>query len=134
MALKATSVQFSGVMPGGHASASFEVAVENAYMIPPIALREGTWIVLRDDAHELFEGEVLSVKPVVDADGHKLAVECGGMDGFAGAADRLPVFAARSRGGMRRIHRPDGAHRRRGNNVECSYHAQHFDSLVRSRV
>lgn len=77
--VKATNVQFSGVMPGGHASASWEVVVENAYLIPPPALREGEWVVLRDGGHELWEGEILSVKPTVEGSTHKLMVEGGGM-------------------------------------------------------
>jgi hypothetical protein len=79
MTLKATNVQFDGSMPGGHGSASFDVVVQNAYMIPPPALREGAWVVLYDDAHELWEGEILSVKPSVVGPVHKLSVTGGGM-------------------------------------------------------
>lgn len=103
MAVKAQNVQFSGVMPGGHASGSFEVEVENAYLMPPPALREGAWVVIYDDAHELFEGEVLSVKPTVEGVKHKLMVELGGMMSVAGRrGDVVQTWVHRGGDGWRR--------------------------------
>lgn len=84
MSFDAKNVQFSGVMPGGHGSASFDVPVGNAYIVPPKAITPGSWIVLRDNAHELFEGEVLSCRPIIEGSAHKFAVECGGMISVAG--------------------------------------------------
>lgn len=82
---KATNVQLGGVMPGGHASASFQVPVENAYLTPYHALREGEWVVVYDDAHELYEGEILSIRPSVQVNGqHVLNVDCGGLLAVAG--------------------------------------------------
>ena len=82
---QATNVQFSGAMPGGHGSAQFEVPVSNAYFLPHHSLREGAWIVMYDDSHELYEGEIFSIKPSVDASGnHKLSVVCGGLISVAG--------------------------------------------------
>jgi hypothetical protein len=72
-------------MPGGHGSASFEVPVANAFLRPHHVLYEGAWIKIYDDAHELYEGEISSVKPSVDSSGqHKLAVTCGGLISVAG--------------------------------------------------
>jgi hypothetical protein len=80
-----TGVQFSGTMPGGHGSASFDVPVANAFLAPYHDLYEGAWIVMYDSAHELYEGEILSVKPSVDSSGqHMLSVVCGGLISTAG--------------------------------------------------
>ena len=68
---RVTNVTFSGVMPGGHASASFEVPVANAYITQHHTLKEGVWISIWDDGHELFEGEILSIKPSVASGVHK---------------------------------------------------------------
>jgi hypothetical protein len=85
---RATGVQFGGSMPGGHGSASFTVPVANAYLAPYHALREGEWVVIYDDAHELYEGEILSIKPSVDSSGqHKLSVVCGGIGALADKRD-----------------------------------------------
>jgi hypothetical protein len=78
-------VQFSGTMPGGHGSASFDVPVANAFLAPYHDLHEGAWIVMYDSAHELYEGEILSVKQSVDSSGqHMLSVVCGGLISTAG--------------------------------------------------
>lgn len=80
------AVQFGGIMPGGHGSASFTVPVANAYLAPHHSLREGEWITIFDvGGHELYEGEIFTVKPQVDASGnHSFAVTCGGLISVAG--------------------------------------------------
>ncbi|MFA5388030.1 MAG: hypothetical protein WC322_06645, partial [Candidatus Paceibacterota bacterium] len=77
--MKYENLQFSGAMPGGHGSASFDVEVENAYLEPPVALREGAEVEIVDNGHPLYEGEILSVKPNVAGGVHKLSIECGGL-------------------------------------------------------
>jgi len=79
-----TGVQLSGSMPGGHGSASFEVPVANAYLAAHHVLKEGAWIKIFDDAHELYEGEIFSIKPSFDGTQHKLSVTCGGLISVAG--------------------------------------------------
>ena len=78
--------QFSGSIPGGHGSASFTVPVNSAYLAPHHSLREGAWTEWYDEnAVELYEGEVFSIKPQVDSSGnHSLAVTCGGLISVAG--------------------------------------------------
>ena len=88
----AKACQFSGSIPRGHGSASFEVPVANAYLGPHHVLKEGAWIEIYDDAHELYEGEIFSVKPSADGAGnHKLSVVCGGL--ISVAAKRADVSA-----------------------------------------
>ena len=104
-----TGVQFSGSIPGGHGSASFSVPVANAYLAPHHVLKEGAWIVIYDDAHELYEGEIFSVKPSVDSGGqHKLDVVCGGLISVAGKrADVSATWVHRGgEGWARRIGTP----------------------------
>lgn len=98
-----TGVQLSGSMPGGHGSASFEVPVGNAYLAPHHTLKEGAWISIYDDAHELYEGEIFSVKPVIDIGGqHKLSVVCGGLISVAGKrADVSATWVHRGSEGWR---------------------------------
>jgi hypothetical protein len=80
MILAARNVQIGGSIRGGHGAASFDVYTDNAYLQPPHELRKGEWVEIYDSGHELYEGEVLSVTPVVDISGqHKYAVECGGL-------------------------------------------------------
>lgn len=63
----------------GPASASFTVAVKNAYHEPPPGLSEGSWVELYDGGHLLWDGEIISIKPSVSEEGHRLTVDCGGM-------------------------------------------------------
>ena len=82
-----TNVQFSGAIPGGHGSASFDVPVSNGYLAPYHTLKEGQWIVIYgDDGSELYEGEIFAVAPSVDATGGaaKLSITCGGLISVAG--------------------------------------------------
>lgn len=76
----ARSVQFSGILQGGHAAASWETPVDSAYLRPHHVLRPGKWVVIYDDEHELWEGEIRSVRPVVSVSGeHKLQVTGAGL-------------------------------------------------------
>ncbi len=101
---RVTNVTFSGVMPGGHASASFEVPVANAYITQHHTLKEGVWISIWDDGHELFEGEILSIKPSVASGVHLLAVECGGMMAVADKRkDVVQTFVHRGTEGWKRL-------------------------------
>ncbi len=61
--LTAKSVRFGGSLQGGHGTASFFVPVADPLLPVPHAVRRGQWLVLSDGAHELWEGEVLSVRP-----------------------------------------------------------------------
>lgn len=76
----ARKITFSGLLQGGHAGASWEVPVANAYLRPHHILRRGAWAVLYDGEHELWEGQILSVRPSVDISGqHKFLVTGGGL-------------------------------------------------------
>ena len=82
-----TGVQFSGAIPGGHGSASFDVPVSSAYLAPYHTLKEGQWIVIYgDDGSELYEGEIFTVAPSLDATtgAAKLSITCGGLISIAG--------------------------------------------------
>jgi hypothetical protein len=108
----ARNVQFSGSSPGGgHGSASFDVFTGNAYLAPHHSLKKGEWVVIYDDAHELYEGEIFSVKPSVDSSGqHKFSVVCGGLISVAGQrADVSATWVHRgSEGWIRRPGTPSG--------------------------
>ena len=103
--MHATNVTFSNVIRGGHASASWEVPVENAYLIPHYRLRRGQWVVLYDGEHELWEGEILTVRPVIDLTGqHKLQVTGGGLISVAAKRRDLTKTWVRRGGGGWRVH------------------------------
>lgn len=81
----ASGVQFSGAIPGGHGSCSFVVPVSSAFLAPHHSLTPGTWVTVYDaDAHELWEGEILSVKPSFSGGAAQVTVDCGGLLTVAG--------------------------------------------------
>jgi len=103
----AYNIQFTGVMPGGHAACSFDVYCANAYLAPHHALRVGNWIELYDDAHELWEGGVVSVKPVVSIGGqHMWKVQGAGLLNIAAKRGDLSKTWVR-RGGAAWLIHPD---------------------------
>lgn len=105
MSILARNVQFTGVMPGGHAACTFEVPVANAYLAPHHVLRVGKWVELYDDAHELWEGEIVSVKPVVDLTGqHKYVVQAAGLLNIAAKRGDLSKTWVHRGGAGWRIH------------------------------
>ena len=110
--MRVAAVQFGGSMPGGHGSASFTVPVASAYLAPHHSLREGAWVRMDDvGAHELYEGEIFSIKPTVDTGGvSSLAVSCGGIISVAGKrADVSATWVHRgSEGWIRRPGTPSG--------------------------
>ena len=94
-----TAVQLSGSIPGGHGAGSFDVPVANAYLAPHHSLAEGAWVEASENGHELYEGEIFSIKPSVGSDGGKLSVSLGGLVSVAGKrADVAQTWVHRSAG------------------------------------
>jgi hypothetical protein len=88
----ATSAQFSGGVPGGHGSFTFDVPVSSAYQQPFHALKVGEWVEVTSNGVEMYEGEILSLKPSANSSGgHKITVTCGGL--FTKAGKRADVTA-----------------------------------------
>jgi hypothetical protein len=97
------SVQLSGSMPGGHGSGSFEVPTANAYLSPHHSLVEGAWVEASENGHELYEGEVFSIKPSAGSEGGKLSVSLGGLVSVAGKrGDVAQTWVHRSAGSWKR--------------------------------